>query len=294
MAKKKNSYEHYHFITWILVLAGIATFAYLFLKIVNFVIPKDGLVKPPDDIYQTEYSSDKSGYSISYPKDWMTDTSQTTPADIIKSPDGNMNVAVQQLVGDKRLLSRTGIIPVMKEIKDSYAIDKNYTLDTFEDKIWYGLPSLHAVGTFKDKDAVWDFEESAIFFGSEIYNLRANWKNDSDVAVIQSIISSFKLNGYDSRDEEEANEALASVLELSEVRNFQKDVFENNQSKFSISVESSPVDEPQLAQEPYYVIAVAEFFPDHRTTFNRYRVGKNNEKIYRYDAVNDSWDRLEL
>lgn len=294
MAKKKVSYEHYHFIKWILILVGIAIFGFLLLKVVNFFlsISNYGLTKRPDNMYQAEYSSDKNGYSISYPKDWVADTKQGVPADIIKSPDGNMNIAVQHLVGDPRLLSRTGITPVMKELKDSYSINKDYTVDSIEGTTWNGLPTLQAKGKFTDKETLWNFEEYAIFFGSEMYNLRANWKNDNDKTLIQPIISSFKLNGYDSRDDEAANKALASVLDLSEVRKFQKDVIENNQSKFSISIESSPPDEPQLAVEPYYVIAVAEFFPDHRTTYNRYRVGKNNRKVYRYDVVNDSWDVL--
>lgn len=285
--KKENSLKRLVF-----ALFGFLIIGFLLFRIINYYLPKDGLVKPPGDINQTEFSSDKDGYSISYPKDWTTDTSYTIPADISRNKTDTINVAIQRLVGDPRLLSRTGITPVMKELKDSYSINKDYTVDSLEGTTWRGLPVLQVKGKFTEKGTVWNFEEYAIFFGSEMYNLRANWKNDNEKAVIQPIISSFRINGYDSRDDEGANKALASVLDLSEVRNFQKDVIENNQSKFSIFIDSSPPDEPQLAVEPYYVVAVVEFFPDHRTTFNRYRIGKNDGKVYRYDVVNDRWDKI--
>ncbi|MBI4067313.1 hypothetical protein HY407_02925 [Candidatus Gottesmanbacteria bacterium] len=291
MAKRKVSYEHYHFIKWILILAGIATFGFLLLKIVNFFISISnyGLIKRPDNMYQTEYSNDKNGYSISYPKDFTRDTSAGVPADIIKNSDDTVRIAIQRLVGDQRMLTLHGVTATMKEMKDAYRLDKNYTLDMFEGTTWKGLPALQVRGTFTENGISWNFEEYTIFFGSEIYNLRVNAKKDAqyDQDAVQSSIDSFKLNGYDSREDEEANKALADVMYFPEVKKFQYDVFGNNQSKFSVYVDSSP-----SPQEPYYTVVVAEFFPDHRTTFNRYRVDLKNKDVFRYDVVNDTWDRL--
>lgn len=284
--KSSNKKDEYHRLRWIVASLGILIFGYFLLKLINFYIPKDGQVKPQYVTYQTEYVSDRNGYSISYPKDWTINTSSGVPADIIKNKDNKINIAIQRLAGDSRLLSRKGITAVMKEMKDSYSA-KTYTLNSIEGALWKGLPVLLATGTFTEEKVVWNFEEYSIFFGVEIYNLRANWKNDNEKKVIQPIIASFKINGYDNRDDEGANKALASVLDISEVRNFQKDVLYNNQSKFSIFIDSSPT-----VEELYYVVVVAEFFPDHRTTFNRYKISRDDRKVYRYDVTKDSWDRL--
>ncbi len=288
MAKKSHIKEHYHFIKWVFILGWVAVGGFVLLLAVNFFFPKNG-VGGPGGTYSSEYVSNDGGYSISYPKTWTLDTSSTVPADIIKNPEDTVNIAVQRLVGDERMLTQHGVTATMKEMKDSYRLDKNYTVSLFEGMTWKGLPALQVKGTFSENGIEWNFEEYTIFFGSEIYNLRVNTKVDAayDAAELNSVVDSFKLNGYDSRDQEEADKALADVMYLPEVKKFQSDVFGNNQSKFSVYVDSSPINE-----EPYYTVVVAEFFPDHRTTFNRYRVDLKNKEVFQYDVVNDRWDRL--
>jgi len=87
----------------------------------------------------------------------------------------------------------------------------------------------------------------------------------------------------DSFSDEGAQNAIELVHSLTEVKQFEEAVMVNNRSEFSIYVESGP-----QGDSPYHTIAVTEFFPDHRTVFNRYRVGEDNT-IFKYDVVSDSW-----
>jgi len=80
-------------------------------------------------------------------------------------------------------------------------------------------------------------------------------------------------------DTSETNQkAIAAVLNLQEVKEFKQAVSDNGKSTFQIGMEGFGGEE---------VVVVFEFFPDHRTTFNRYRV--KNGQISRYDVLEDKW-----
>lgn len=237
------------------------------------------------------YTSEKLGYAISYPSSWVIEGSQNSaPAEIITNQTKDVMFSVQHIVGDGRLLKSSGVETVMNEIENSYRSDEKYTIQSLNKILWKGLPALYTTGSFNDKTGLWDFEEYSIFYGGEIYNLKINVKPEVSqkyTNTIKNTVNSFKIIGYNVSDSKSINGALGSVMNVVEVKNFQKDVFENNRSTFNIVLDRDPKDTGS-----YYVIAVFELFPDHRTTFNRYRVSQDDGKIYRYDAVSDGWDKL--
>lgn len=90
-----------------------------------------------------------------------------------------------------------------------------------------------------------------------------------------------------SQNNDSANKAILSVKDLIEVKSFQEAVARNGKSEFSVSIEDNPSD-----GVPYYTVLISEYFADHRTVFNRYRVGADALEVYRYNVVEDSWDKL--
>ena len=95
-------------------------------------------------------------------------------------------------------------------------------------------------------------------------------------------MSNFQITGFASDAGEVNLKAMAAVLNLAEVREFQKDVFENSRSKFFIGTEAFGGSD---------VITVFEVFPDHRTTYNRYRM--QNDQVSRYDVLEDTWVKVQ-
>lgn len=266
----------------------------MFLVITGFFVNQSRTYQPKKQETTSKvktYSSEKLGYAISYPSSWIIEVSQNSaPAEIITNQDGNIMYSVQNSVGDGRLMKSDGVEAVMNEIENSFRSDEKYTIQSLNKILWKGLPALYTRGSFNDKTGLWDFEEYTIFYGGEIYNLRINVKPEVSkkfTDTIKKTVNSFEIFGYNVSDNESINKALGSVMNVVEVKSFQKDVFENNRSTFNIAIDRDP-----KGTGSYYVIAVFELFPDHRTTFNRYRVSQDDGKIYRYDGVNDGWDKL--
>lgn len=71
------------------------------------------------------------------------------------------------------------------------------------------------------------------------------------------------------------------------MQQFQREVLASRQSKADVFIDTYPNED-----DPYYTVVVAEFFSDHRTTFNRYRVSADFT-VYRYNPAQDMWEAVE-
>ena len=106
--------------------------------------------------------------------------------------------------------------------------------------------------------------------------------------VLFGIVGLLFINQNDNVLPDTSNAVVSRVANLPEVQEFQQAVEANGRSTFSITIDSYPTE-----QEPYYTIQVSEFFPDHRTTFNWYRVDKATDDVSKLDIATDTWEQVE-
>ncbi|MBI2617240.1 hypothetical protein HYW55_03850 [Candidatus Gottesmanbacteria bacterium] len=85
----------------------------------------------------------------------------------------------------------------------------------------------------------------------------------------------------------QSENGIERVSKLPEVVEFQQAVEEGGRSTFHVDIAKDPT-----ADERFYLIQVFELFPDHRTTFGWYRYNPDEQKIYRNDIVNDTWEEV--
>lgn len=231
------------------------------------------------EIFSTKFTNDQNGYTISYPTDWTIDTSRSqAPADLITDKTGDALVAIQT-IDDQRLLKESGDTKVANDLKQGFVSNADYTLDEFKQTFFDGKLSYFAKGSFKDSKGEWNFIEYTILAGGErLYIVRTNTKKNASTALVkaaESIATSFSLVPYHK------------VALLAEVEEFESAVIKNGRSKFGIWVDSWPT-----LKNPYYTVQVFETFPDHRTTFNWYRVNQKDGKVYRQNIAKDTWEEV--
>ncbi|MEK7166657.1 MAG: hypothetical protein AAB874_07655, partial [Patescibacteria group bacterium] len=122
------------------------------------------------------FTSDTAGYSVTLPFVWQKDADNPAAADIFSDKEKNVQVAIQFLPNDPRLLEVSGKADVINDNKKAYENDQKYEINKFNQTVWNGLPVVEVQGAFTEKGEVWDFAEYEIFFGSQIYNIRINTK----------------------------------------------------------------------------------------------------------------------
>ncbi|MCR4264164.1 MAG: hypothetical protein NUV98_05615 [Candidatus Roizmanbacteria bacterium] len=225
-----------------------------------------------------------NGYKISYLSDWQLDESkQQVPAIMFVSSDDSARLFVQPQY-DPRLTSgaETALI---KNIYDAFKQNPDYSISATNEVKVNGNAAFLVEGTFQEQGKKLEFQEYTFFGESgDFYTVRINNEPGQYQKALDTMVGSFTITGPD------ANEVKARSLveNSSEVQGFKKQVEKSGRSTFGVRVDRTPNED-----EPYYVIQVYELFPDHRTTFNWYRVHPTTWVVERQELATDTWEQVD-
>ncbi|MFA6135812.1 MAG: hypothetical protein WC705_00375 [Candidatus Paceibacterota bacterium] len=149
--------------------------------------------------YETTEFSSEYGFTMSYPKDWIVDTSQKSgPVEFILEPSGKAFIGIQT-GHDERLKVFSSRAVAMMEAEKSLTEDKQFSINTFEWKYEdaeSNVNSYMATGSFNDKNGTkWLFKEIVVFIpDGTIYfydsNVLAEFAEEYG-PILDKIISSY-------------------------------------------------------------------------------------------------------
>ncbi|MFZ2205221.1 MAG: hypothetical protein WAV23_01375 [Minisyncoccia bacterium] len=252
-------------VIWALIASGVLTFHFS----VNRTDDKVNLEKPAN--YETAEFKSKYGFTMTYPKNWIVDTSEKiAPLEVIREPLGKAYITIQSGY-DERLKVFSSRAQAMIEAEQKLTANKQYKLDLF--KWTYETPEnpsnmYAAMGSFNDKNGVnWQFEEvgvfdstgmTTIFQGSFISEFSEDY-----IPIIEKIFSSFKPTKIT------AELAQAEIESLPEVKEYEKNLADSGK-KAIVEVEDA---------EDNWNVHVFEIIKEsdrtsHTATFGWYRVNK--------------------
>lgn len=147
----------------------------------------------------TAQFNSRYGFTVSYPKDWLIDSSQKeAPVEFIREPTGKALVAIQ-VMQDDRLKNPALRKQVFKEAEDAFRQTESYTVNSFEwapPDVGLNTDSYMAMGSFIKDNTKWLFREVGIFNHSgSVFFLRGNTLPEvakTDGPMVDKIIFSFK------------------------------------------------------------------------------------------------------
>lgn len=278
LKNKQTSIRPLWWVIGVLIVLGV-----IYLASQNKYSPEQQIGQSTSESRTMTYKG--NGYEISYPSDWILDDSkQEAPAVIISSQNGKAKVYIQPQY-DPILSSGSGKTALIKNLTDATKQNPDYTISSTEGTKVNGNMAYLMEGTFKNQGKEWDFREYTIF-GEDgyFYTLRINNEPLQYQKALDVMVGSFKVT-VPNQDEVKAR---SLVEKLTEVQNFKKLVEKAKRSTFGVRIDRTPTTE-----EPYYVAQVYEMFPDHKTTFNWYRVNPKTWIVERQDLVTDTWEKVK-
>ena len=130
----------------------------------GFFTVKKSAPEPETAVFNSRY-----GFSLSYPKEWLVDDSQTKGrSEFISAPDGNAFVAAQ-ILEEPRLKQPSKRAQVKKDVETSFKTDSQSEVESLSWQAGQGSAyseSYESAGLYTDKDGKkWRYKEIGILHG---------------------------------------------------------------------------------------------------------------------------------
>ncbi|MDP3794864.1 MAG: hypothetical protein Q8R13_02975 [bacterium] len=150
------------------------------------------------------YQSERYGYSISLPRYWSVDATQSDyPAESIKNPGGDVTLFIQRLPTPHDVDEAT----VRGAIREELEKNPYHEPEVFEGRTWHGYPAYYAEGIYRDERGELRFYEYNAFLddllaevsaqaGRSVFTVRVNVKvsaGDTHQKGINRILDSLVL-----------------------------------------------------------------------------------------------------
>src|SRR3989344_2402383 len=123
------------------------------------------------------YQSERYGYSISLPRYWSVDATQSNyPADSIKNPSGDVILFIQRLPIPHDVDEAT----IRGAIREELEKNPYHKPEVFEERVWRGYPAYYAEGIYRDDESEFRFYEYNVFLDDRsVFMARVNAKTSA-------------------------------------------------------------------------------------------------------------------